>query len=158
MTFLVSHFSWYANQIQTSLSNALHKCSEVKRQTFKVQNHGNSFGMINLAKKVTFISCFPHSQWGKQWPCATVTSQASCAASQTCSLWPYLSLSHHLLSSPQSSPQWSLLPPQRCLVSPQRCLLSPQRCHRQQWGEASGTFPPWHPLAWPAGVLSLIIM
>lgn len=28
MTFLVSHFSRYASQIQTSLSNALHKCSE----------------------------------------------------------------------------------------------------------------------------------
>lgn len=28
MTFLVSHFSQYASQIQTSLSNALHKCSE----------------------------------------------------------------------------------------------------------------------------------
>lgn len=114
----------------------MHYTNAVKRQTFEVQNHGNSFGMINLGKKVTFISDFPHSQ---------ALCHSHCPGLLCC------------LTDVQ--PVALPLPfPSVAVLSSELPSAVPPLAMR--WGEVRPLPPslPGNHKAWPAGVLSLVII
>lgn len=99
----------------------MHYTNAVKRQTFEVQNHGNSFGMINLGKKVTFISNFPHSQ-------ALCHSHSPGLLCRLTDVQP--------VALPLPFPSVAALSSGLPSVVPPLAM---------RWGEASAAFPPWQP-------------